>query len=131
MCLLSKRRVLQPGTTDPDATTVNDDHPWSQYNTCYWKLVQSGRTRQQAQSDLKVAPPPFLSARGLVLRTETISPCHRAAALHVPALLNSASFPCMQGTVTQQKNELLFSKFSLNYSDLPAQFRKASKTSAV
>ncbi len=37
----------------------------------------------------------------------------------------------MQGTVAKQKNELLFSKFSLNYSDLPAQFRKASNISAV
>jgi tRNA(His) 5'-end guanylyltransferase len=32
----------------------------------------------------------------------------------------------LQGTLTQDKNELLFSKFDINYSALPARFRKVS-----
>lgn len=30
-----------------------------------------------------------------------------------------------QGTLTQDKNEMLFSQFNINYSDIPLQFRKA------
>ncbi len=32
----------------------------------------------------------------------------------------------LQGTLTQDKNELLFSRFDINYSALLAQFRKVS-----
>lgn len=60
-----------------------DTHVNNQYNTCFWKLVHSGRTKQEAQSDLK-------------------------------------------GTLTQQKNELLYSRFGISYGNLPAQFRKGS-----
>jgi len=31
---------------------------------------------------------------------------------------------CMQGTLTEHKNELLHSRFGINYNTLPAQFRK-------
>ena len=30
----------------------------------------------------------------------------------------------LQGTQTEQKNELLFSKFGINYAKLPVRFRK-------
>jgi tRNA(His) 5'-end guanylyltransferase len=30
----------------------------------------------------------------------------------------------LQGTLTQDKNELLFTQFDINYSTLPARFRK-------
>ena len=33
-----------------------------------------------------------------------------------------------QGTQTEFKNELLHSKFGLNYNDLPQQFRKVSNS---
>lgn len=32
-----------------------------------------------------------------------------------------------QGTLSDYKNELLFSQFGLNYSTLPERFRKASR----
>ena len=34
--------------------------------------------------------------------------------------------PCAQGTQTEQKNELLFSKFGISYAKLPERFRKVS-----
>lgn len=56
-------------------------HPLRQYNTCFWLLVKSGMSKQEASKTL-------------------------------------------QGTVTEQKNELMFSRFGVNYNDLPEQFRK-------
>ena len=35
-------------------------------------------------------------------------------------------FVCLQGTVSSEKNELLFTEFALNYNSLPAIFRKGS-----
>ena len=34
--------------------------------------------------------------------------------------------PCVQGTDSKAKNELLFSRFAINYNDLPQQYRKGS-----
>ncbi|KAL5728464.1 tRNA(His) guanylyltransferase [Ranunculus cassubicifolius] len=60
-----------------------DCHINNQYNTCFWMLVKSGKTKQEAQDILK-------------------------------------------GTLTQDKNEILFQQFDINYSTLPAIFRKGS-----
>ncbi|KAF6146367.1 hypothetical protein GIB67_020461 [Kingdonia uniflora] len=60
-----------------------DCHINNQYNTCFWMLVKSGKTKQEAQDILK-------------------------------------------GTQTQEKNELLFQLFDINYDKLPAIFRKGS-----
>ncbi|RZC74349.1 hypothetical protein C5167_049829 [Papaver somniferum] len=57
-------------------------HINNQYNTCFWKLIESGKTKSEAQDRLK-------------------------------------------GTQTQDKNEILF-QLGVNYSDLPAIFRKGS-----
>ena len=40
----------------------------------------------------------------------------------------SACTHCVQGTQTDFKNELLFKVFGINYSELPAQFRKVCAT---
>jgi len=37
----------------------------------------------------------------------------------------------LQGTLTQDKNELLYSQFGINYSDLPPQFRKVAADSVL
>lgn len=61
----------------------SDTHINNQYNTCFWNLISSGLSSDEAQKTLK-------------------------------------------GTQTDFKNELLHSKFGLNYNDLPQQFRKGS-----
>ncbi|KAJ4715520.1 tRNA(His) guanylyltransferase [Melia azedarach] len=60
-----------------------DCHINNQYNTCFWMLVKSGRSKSEAQSDLK-------------------------------------------GTQTREKNELLLSKFGIEYNKLPLMFRQGS-----
>ncbi|XP_077212685.1 tRNA(His) guanylyltransferase 2-like isoform X2 [Tasmannia lanceolata] len=60
-----------------------DCHINNQYNTCFWALVKSGKSKMEAHNLLK-------------------------------------------GTQTQEKNELLFQQFSINYNTLPAMFRKGS-----
>lgn len=71
-----------------------------QYNTCFWLLVKSGVSKQEATKILQV--------------------CLRCC------LNSSVHWVCTQGTVTEQKNELMYSKFGVNYNDLPQQFRKVS-----
>ncbi|XP_058005111.1 tRNA(His) guanylyltransferase 2 isoform X6 [Hevea brasiliensis] len=61
----------------------NDCHANNQYNTCLWKLVESGKTEKEAQEILK-------------------------------------------GTQKQEKNELLFQEFGVNYKKLPEMFRQGS-----
>ncbi|WCJ41181.1 tRNA(His) guanylyltransferase 1 [Euphorbia peplus] len=61
----------------------NDCHVNNQYNTCLWKLVESGKTEREAQEILK-------------------------------------------GTQKQEKNELLYQQFGINYKELPAMFRQGS-----
>ncbi|XP_042520635.1 tRNA(His) guanylyltransferase 1-like isoform X1 [Macadamia integrifolia] len=58
-------------------------HINNQYDTCYWMLVQSGRTEGEAQSILK-------------------------------------------GSQKQDRNELLFQQFGVNYDKLPIMFRRGS-----
>jgi len=60
-----------------------DCHINNQYNTCFWALVHSGKTKAEAQAQLK-------------------------------------------GTLTEHKNELLHSKFGVNYAALPELYRKGS-----
>ncbi len=90
--LLSKRCLPQLGAADRfvkamptsfvnrDAIATNDGHPWAQYNTCYWKLVHSGRTRQQAQNDLKVPPSPQRTRTCVVHRDDIATPLRRSFA---------------------------------------------------
>ena len=85
-------------------------HPALQYNTCYWALVKSGRSPQEAQAELKVSA-----------RLGDRQPFSGRAA----SPSTGASVCTLQGTLTQDKNELLFSRFGINYSTLPARFRKA------
>ncbi|KAF8377211.1 hypothetical protein HHK36_030584 [Tetracentron sinense] len=61
-----------------DACHINN-----QYNTCFWMLVESGKTEREAQDILK-------------------------------------------GTQKQDKNELLFKQFGINYKNLPEMFRQGS-----
>ena len=53
------------------------------YNTCFWTLVNSGKTPIEAENQLK-------------------------------------------GTLSEQKNELLFTGFGVNYNNLPQMYRKGS-----
>lgn len=74
----------------------------SQYNTCFWLLVKSGLSKQEASKTLQVWCDVVCFVSGL--------------SRHV------------QGTMTEQKNELMYSRFGVNYNDLPEQFRKARAT---
>uniref|UniRef100_A0A0D9WJ23 tRNA(His) guanylyltransferase n=1 Tax=Leersia perrieri TaxID=77586 RepID=A0A0D9WJ23_9ORYZ len=60
-------------------------HTSNQYNTCFWMLVKSGKSENEAHQILK-------------------------------------------GTLSKDKNELLFQQFQLNYNNEPAMFRKGSCT---
>ena len=44
-----------------------------------------------------------------------------------PALPLSSRLTGLQGTQTEQKNELLYAKFGINYAKLPARFRKVRR----
>ncbi|RZC69088.1 hypothetical protein C5167_032218 [Papaver somniferum] len=79
------RTVCYPSTKivrDYLAWRQVDCHINNQYNTCFWKLIESRKTKSETQDRLK-------------------------------------------GTQTQDKNEILF-QLGVNYSDLPAIFRKGS-----
>lgn len=60
-------------------------HTGNQYNTCFWMLVKSGKSENEAHEILK-------------------------------------------GTLSKDKNELLFQRFQMNYNNEPAMFRKGSCT---
>lgn len=60
-----------------------DTHINNMFNTCFWTLVKSGLTNQEAEKRLS-------------------------------------------GTLSADKNELLFSEFGINYNNLPAMFRKGT-----
>jgi tRNA(His) guanylyltransferase len=82
------------------------------YNTCFWALVlQGGRTVQEANKDLSVSPP-TLPKRRVVGRSWRVA----ANPLLLPP----------QGTVSSQKQELLYSQFGINYNNLDPMFRKGS-----
>ena len=79
-----------------------------QYNACFWALVlQGGMTPEDAQGTLKV---------------------ESQVEFHEPkfAVQMGLTDPPVQGTQADFKNELLFSRFGVNYSALPAQHRKGS-----
>ncbi|XP_043718563.1 tRNA(His) guanylyltransferase 1-like [Telopea speciosissima] len=75
----------------PEAKVLKDYLVWrrdechvnNQYDTCYWMLVKSGRTEEEAQNILK-------------------------------------------GSQKQDRNELLFQQFGVNYEKLPIMFRRGS-----
>lgn len=71
------------------------------YNTTFWALVQQGgKTTTQAHQTLKVGfTAPNLSDAGCLW---------------------------LQGTGSKEKNEILFSRFNINYNDLPPRYRKGS-----
>lgn len=82
------------------------------YNTCFWALVlQGGRTVQEANKELSV------SSLALPNRC-TLDQLQRVAA-------NPHPLP-PQGTVSSQKQELLYSQFGINYNNLDPMFRKGS-----
>jgi len=76
------------------------------YNTVFWALVlQGGRTEQQAEQELRVRR------------------------LMAPLLCSPAHAHCLpraQGTISSQKQEILFSQFGINYNTVDAMFRKGS-----
>ena len=96
-----------------------------QYNTCFWALVKSGKSKTEAQKALQVCLLPAFP-----------SPRHCCYAHPCPAYFLVLTWfshqKCMQrctsgdtqGTQTEQKNELLYSSFGINYATLPASFRK-------
>lgn len=83
------------------------------YNTCFWALVlHGGRSAQEANKELSVRFPPPLS----FLQPSLSLPLERALTRRTNE----------QGTISSQKQELLFSTFGINYNNLPPMFRKGS-----
>ena len=72
------------------------------YNTCFWALVQQGE--------------------------QTVSQAHETLRVRYfnPIRLTSLLSLHWQGTVSGQKNELLHSRFGINYNSLPERYRKGS-----
>jgi tRNA(His) 5'-end guanylyltransferase len=71
------------------------------YNTTFWALVQQGgQTTTEAHATLKVP-------RSIV---------------YIDALADMS----LQGTFSKDKNEILFAKFGINYSNIDERFRKGS-----
>ncbi|KAL0846878.1 hypothetical protein Bca101_020124 [Brassica carinata] len=77
-----------------------DCHAKTQYETCFWMLVKSGKTISETQEVLKVCRYDYVSLFSIFVGTCSI---HK-----------------------QQKNELLFQKFGINYKTLPELFRQGS-----
>ena len=82
------------------------------YNTVFWALIQHGGvTATQAHKTLQVRV------------------CKRTSAEDALPLISVARqtlTPRIQGTNSGQKNEILFSRFNINYNTLSARFRKGS-----
>ena len=73
------------------------------YNTVFWALVlKGGQNTTEAHATLRV--------RGM----------------HQVCLAATDTYELVQGTVSAQKHEMLFSRFDINYNELPARFRKGS-----
>ena len=105
-------------------------HPLLQYNTCFWALVKSGTTTTEAHAQLRVGGAltgvqlPISDAPRLPLRHPFQPPSF--------ALRPRSPLPATaQGTLSDYKNELLFSQFGLNYSTLPERFRKVRRSQAA
>ena len=77
-------------------STDNLAHINNLQNTAFWALVKSGQSTQEANKAVQVCP------------------------------LNLQNPPDIKATDAKAKNELLFSQFGINYSHLPARFRKGS-----
>lgn len=103
-----------------------------QYNTCFWAIVKSGKTAAQAHEQLRVRLP-IVSAQ--LPRTLLHARLFAVAAAVDHSPTNCPSQPplhrTLQGTLSDYKNELLFSQFGLNYSMLPERFRKVGAAQLV
>jgi len=69
-------------------------------------LVHSGKTETEAELALRVS--------------------NRQAAVLTIGISLTQLVSLWQGTVSSQKNEILFSQFNINYNKLPEMFRKGS-----
>jgi len=75
------------------------------YNTTFWALIQQGGMgNTEAEQMLKVCASIIWTSKGNISDT-TQSP---------------------QGTLAADKNEILFSKFSINYNNEPEMYKKGS-----
>lgn len=72
------------------------------YNTCFWSLVNSGVSNSEAQKQIKVK---------ILLTSSPTCVC---------------IYIRLQDTCAAEKNELLFSKFGINYNKLPQLYRKGT-----
>jgi tRNA(His) guanylyltransferase len=73
------------------------------YNTCFWALVQQGGlTETEAEREMKA--------------------CLRV----IPARIHAHSSLQEQARFAADKNEMLFSRFQINYNNLPAMFRRGT-----
>lgn len=119
-----------------------------QYNTCFWALVKAGATPNEAQATLQVGSwqqprvpcaaghrawaqpslPPSLLGRGPFPPSTLPWASTPVLAARPPTWRPAPTPPRMplwvQGSDAGVKNELLFSRFGINYSHLPDQFRK-------
>ncbi|XP_057495619.1 tRNA(His) guanylyltransferase 2-like isoform X4 [Actinidia eriantha] len=80
----------------------------NQYNTCLWMLIRSGKTEREAREIFVTPRNPAYADRGHVM------------ADGLPAKAN------LPDTHKQEKHELLFQQFGINYKKLPSMFCQGS-----
>ena len=86
------------------------------YNTSFWALVKSGMTTNETNKALQVSircPSDF--------RFYRMELCGMTPQDYSPHVADAS-----KGTDSKDKNELLFSRFGINYNKLPEMFRKGS-----
>ena len=88
-------------------------HINNQYNTCFWMLVKSGKTKTQSQDYLKVT---FLWWKNNFIFSWLENGSYHLALCEW----------LLQGTQAREKNELLSNQFGIEYNSLPLIFRMGS-----
>ena len=95
------------------AMSSREAHINNLYNTVFWALIQHGGvTAAQAHKTLQVR---------VCKRTTSAVGCPALDTVTWQTLTSR-----IQGTNSGQKNEILFSRFNINYNTLAARFRKGS-----
>ncbi|KAJ0881888.1 putative tRNA(His) guanylyltransferase [Helianthus annuus] len=111
-------------------------HSKNQYNTCFWMLVKSGKSETEAYNILKKKVFRFLNACSLFqechsLVLDDIYPLFLSYMIYLIYFIsNVASYVSYvvqyRGTQKQEKNEILFQQFGINYKNLPSMYRQGS-----
>ncbi|KAJ8434914.1 LOW QUALITY PROTEIN: hypothetical protein Cgig2_003353 [Carnegiea gigantea] len=102
-----------------------------QFDTCFWKLVESGKNESEAHEILKVlftvSKHAFIFAlfAWIIRRLSYVGFCdHLLCSISVKRLARWGYY--LIGTQKQERNELLFQQFGINYKNIHAMFRQGT-----